>query len=939
MSRTFVSILLETLPEQLYIPQVIRDTNAGIQPIVLILSLALLLFAAEQSTTAASNTFRQLAEEFNARGNSSQLDSLVGAQKYPAYKLTQDALEHSFDDEDKVELRLAERLAASIERQFGDAFYLRQVSKYRAWQGATHSARRVLKQRFGDVIDSSERVSPDTLGRQFEQLAGEFLRFGDSATAVKAWQHAGLIQTQTGAETQGQRLLQTSLAIARSIGDLDATARSYNLIGGFFQRSGYYLKAGAYFDSARVIRTKLTDEKGLADCLSNIGGAYQALGNRAEAFRFVAEALRLRRQMADTAQICQSLLNMITAFHHDRPDSEVIAWLQEARSLATPTTDGQLQARLLQAEGMIAEDSDGLDSAATLYESALRLAEEHNNAHLTISLLLNLASLRSSQGDYRGALEFYLKAEDRATGGGGSAALATIEHDLGVAYQKLGDIETAVKHYQRSLEIRRRLHLPNDMVETLTSLSDIYLTANDSATATGYLLQASEIARSFENPRLYAGSLAAQARMARQTGTYDVALAQLDSARSIYEQEGDRQGVFNMLIMAADYARLARDSESSAKYVAAARSILQLRDTYANSQSLDLVVGLLYSDRGELDSAYTYLARVVGRLEDSRRNIPDIELRAFQKSSNRFVYEKLVAIFETKYQQGQVECLDSLLRYVELAKSRSLMDAIGQSRGNVRAKVPRAMLLQEQSLLGRIEKTESELAKDDTSLHRGSLLRQLADLNVDLTNVRLRQSLEDPRAEELFQPQPPSVAKLRERLPDDRSAILDYLLMPEQSLLLVVTKTEARVCNLASRPDLTKRLADYLALLQRSVRDESLIDSLNVTASDLAHSVLSEFTKSVSKFDRLYILPDGALSLLPFESLVCGGKYLIERAEVAYLPSLQFLTPKPRTAAREQPRLLVFADPELSANLQPLPYSRKEAQWLSSSFPPIAAWC
>jgi CHAT domain-containing protein/tetratricopeptide (TPR) repeat protein len=913
---------------------VVRESIIRIILVAVFLLLETEFVLSADKLLAQGRPLGQVADSLCATGDKVQLDSAVMNARFPAYRFAREILERYFDSGDEQTLQIAGCVAAAIDRNFGDRFHLRQVAKYQVWRKHLLERRSEAKRRFSEAIRSLGTNANDSLAGLFDSIARNFLELGDSAAAVRAQQYSGSVLSQPAGDKRAMQMLLLSLSIARSIGDLDGVARSLNLIGDACQKSGYTLRAGAYFDSARVIRTMLEDDKGLADCLSNISVVYLSLDQLAESYRFAAEALRIRHQIGDTLQICESVLNMISAFRHDRPPDEVEGWLEEARVLIKTLDDQVLQVRLLQAEGMSAEENGEIDSAIAYYDSALAMQATGDNARLAVSLLTNLAILRSSQGNYEGALRCYVQALDCSQRAANRGALASVLHNIGTVYQRLGDAAAAVTYFQRSLDIRRQLALPNEMVETLSSLGEIYVTANDLPMAAEYFQQAADIARAYDNPRLVANALVAQAQLDQRSGDHQAAMAKLDSTMAIYQRQSDAQRVFDVQIIRTNYARLSCDFARANEYLASAKQLLQSRRTYANIQRCEIEAGMIWYDRGELDTAYTYLARVVGRLEQSRRNIPDLELRAFQKGSNRYLYEKLVAIFASKYRQSQQRALlDSLVRYVELAKSRSLLEALDRLPGDAVSRVPAGLRRQERRVLAEIERTENEFNDSLPPTKRDALQKQIVELEGRLIDVRLRQSLVDSHSDGRFQPQPPSLKILKERLSDGHTAVLDFLLAPEHSLLIVITGDGAFLYELPSRERLTAQFADYSALLQRSATGESLIDSLRGAANALAKTLFGPFIDKLSRFDRLYVAADGALSLLPFEALVCGDKYVIEHSQVAYVPSLQLLTSVSKAPTSEQPRLLIIADPQSNDKLRPLPYSLKEAQWITELFP------
>jgi CHAT domain-containing protein len=249
------------------------------------------------------------------------------------------------------------------------------------------------------------------------------------------------------------------------------------------------------------------------------------------------------------------------------------------------------------------------------------------------------------------------------------------------------------------------------------------------------------------------------------------------------------------------------------------------------------------------------------------------------------------------------------------------------------SRIPANLRKQERTVLAQIEGIENEFNDSLSPTKRDGLQNHLAELDVALADVRLRQSLADSRANRSLQPRPTSISELQARLPDSHTVVLDYLLAPDQSFLIAIAREGVFLCKLPSRSLLTEQFANYAALLQKSVQDESLIDSLRNNAETLAKTVFGPFFDKLSRYDRLYILADGALSLLPFEALVCDRKYVIERSEITYIPAMQLLPETFDNEVPAQPRLLIIADPQPSDKLRPLPYSLKEAQWISELFP------
>lgn len=901
-------------------------------PLLLVLA-AVSLCIPTHCQAAGLDAFQQQVDTLLAADDSLRLDSLVAAERYTAYTFLRSGLETYFDKGDKHFLRLISQVALAVEQGFGDRFYLRQIARYELFRSESLRRRRELKAAFEAANVLSERA-PDSAVALLLPLADDFLQIHDSTSATTALQYAASFAPRSVPEDRAFPALTRAIAISRTSGDLDGLARSFILMGNHFKKAGDLPRAGAYFDSARVLKTELKDDDGLATCLNNIASVYFAVGEIDLSYSFATEALRKREELADSTQVCQSLLNLITAFRQDRSADQIRGWLAQARAYSCDLRGDLPALRLLQAEAVIAEADGDLDSARGLYLRARNRLTGGEQVPLEISLLMSLAAIASDQGDYTAALQYHLETQRLADSIQDRNASAKAIHNIGVVHQKLGDDERAAGFYLKSVEIKGQLGLPNEMIETLNNLAEIYLSVSDYPAASKYLTQSTTIARAYANQRLYAASLTVMARLKQETGDWSAAYGCLDSVLAIYTDQTNMQGVFDIHLLTAEFARLDSDFATAQKHLAAAAPLLRLYSSYANLQKYDLAAGQLWYDRRKLDSASIYLARVIARLESSRRNIPDSQLRASQKSEYRFIYEKMALIFADRYRRtGKAALLDSLTAIIELAKSRSLLDLMSQSHLNIRSRIPAVLLAEERQLLRKIEDTEAKLAESTDPNARGPLLTDLTAYNTALTEVRLKQSLADPAAQRLFYPDPASVADISERLADTRTAVLDFLLTPEKSLLLVVSKSGKKLYRLPPRTEITDKLTRYLDLLRNSVANESLLDSLKLAGAILTRAVLGEFGSEVKQFDKLLVCGDGALTVLPFESLIIEGKYLIQHADISLLPSLQLLSP---SGARKQPtakpRLLAFADPQPEDNLKPLPYSLKEAQSIATLF-------
>ncbi len=865
-----------------------------------------------------------------------KVDSLEFDSRFALYRYLQRGFEEYFDKGDVSRLADLELAARYVSETFGDDFYLRQCDKFKNWRENYLTKRRQLKVEYSLNQQGLNQVDvpADTYCDQMMKLADAFLELGDSASAVNCLQVAGAMGAGRTSSDNIRGLLSKSLAISRAIGDLDGLSRSYNLTGRFHEQRAEFIKAGAYFDSARVIKFELGDLAGSADALNNIASVYLSIGDKANSLRFAEEALQQRRELGDSTQVLQSLLMIIPAFARDVPDSTAQQWLNEADRLSRLQSEPQPMERLAYSRGVIAELGGELDSALSQYSQALAIATGSKNHRLALAILQNLAALESSMGRFSESVAHYVAAQELATNSRNSAALATIYHNLGSLHQRLGDLELASDYYRRALEIRRQLDMRIQSAETLGNLAELYLTTGDPATAEVYIRQAIQVAQLAGDRRRLASALTRLAHLRQLNKDYVGAMAELDSAEAVESESQTPQRRIDYLCLRAEFSRQAQELAQADRYLSDAYRVLDSCATYTNRQRVDIIRAELAADRKRWREAYTSLATVIARSEQLRGSIPNPQLRTSFQGRSRFVYEHMVKTLFNLRKSGEFSGGDdSLLAYTEKAKSRGLLDAVYGMDGPNDSRQWAHMRSEESNLLREVERVEQSLADDGDAQSIKRKISLLANLETRLTDLRLKQGAAISTSARIYSPQPISIRKIQSSLPDERTALISFLLTPESSYVILLDRRRFTVEEIPGRSEISARVAEFARLIQVSIKDESLLDSLDAIAELLGKQLLPRELFAQGNYNHLLICADGILSVLPFEALRFNDRYLIESSAIASVPSLYLYG---SGSSNSQPpkatRLLALADPRNNSQLRQLPFSAREVDWISEAF-------
>ena len=142
---------------------------------------------------------------------------------------------------------------------------------------------------------------------------------------------------------------------------------------------------------------------------------------------------------------------------------------------------------------------------------------------------------------------------------------------------------------------------------------------------------------------------------------------------------------------------------------------------------------------------------------------------------------------------------------------------------------------------------------------------------------------------------PITLEVLQSRIPDDRTAVLEYLLGESRSILFCIKKDSFDLIELPPAREIDDALSGYLSYLE----DPSISVRKGLPAAQrLCRMLLTPALRSLpARVDRLVIVPDGVLFRLPFEALALPAPdatepvYVNDRFALSYAPSASSLDP------------------------------------------------
>jgi tetratricopeptide (TPR) repeat protein len=665
-------------------------------------------------------------------------------------------------------------------------------------------------------------------------------------------------------------------------GHRDAVARLGNMAS-CLSKLGREREARPLYEEALAMSRRLFggDHPDVATSLDNLGCCRKRLGATADALPLLKEALAMRRRLGDDhPDVVVSLNNVGLALHDVGRPHQALPFLEESLAIRRrlwPCDDVDVASGLNNL-GLCLTSLGRPVEALRFHEESLAMIRRlgGDDRQLLAGALGNVALATLDVGRAADALPLFEEAlaTQRRAVDGDHADIALGLSNLALCLQDLGRTTQALPLFEESLAMFRRL-FEGDHPMVTAALSNV-------GTCLGRLGRNKEVVPLHEaalamSRRLCGGE---DARVARQE--MNLAMSLIGAGRT---DEGWRH-----LEEAVQVARRVAWPDLYAALANAAATRLEA---------------------GEAAAALALAEEAVDRVEVLRAEaagLTDADRARYFAQLKRFgAFDLAVAALRTLGRDGDA------VRFIERARARSLLDTLDRARIDALAEARRrAEERGDAALLGRIDAAQTSLDATETDVARlthalatvglagpGSEERreEARKLTAGLAAARraqqeaLRQRAHLIRDE--FAAARPADAAALQRLAGADGRVLEYAVSEEESTLFVVPPegSAIRAFRLAWRDgtavtskSLAEKVEAYGARMRagggeaRGWFEEEAKGGGGVSGSELFEVLVpAEVREDVLRAKVVYVVADGALNRLPFETLVVApGTFWLE---------------------------------------------------------------
>ncbi len=632
--------------------------------------------------------------------------------------------------------------------------------------------------------------------------------------------------------------------------------------------------------------------------------------NKQAALSLLWEAAPLWRLTKEAFREIDTQLQ-IGLIHLDLGDAQkAIPAFEQARELSREHTVQVTEAQALRLLGESYQQVGDLRQAQQMLEQSMKSPSAPGGFLIEIHALNSLGSIALSQGEIHHAITNYLKILERSRQNG-------LQNFEGMALSKLGRIYSSIGEYQQALDylnMGQRLHRSQlDMAFSLNNTGKIYLATGDTAKSVELFQQALAIAQRSGNQILIADTLNNLGLSSMQSGRSQEALDYFQQALDISRDHGIKPEVVESLTnIGKAYGAQGKIDLALSNFQASLELTREIGNR--NSEMINLAeigaiqilsgnMGLaqayldpalklsqdLYNPRYQAEILYS-LARVSyasGDLQRAQRQIK-AAVEISEKLRNKFISQEMRASFLGTVQNYYRLYIDTLVKASrsaddqysaeafqvnEMARARSLLETIVESRVDLRAGVANELIELETKLRQKIEGKSELLSRKNNDWQTIQNIREeIASLESELEQVVSNIRKQSPSYAALTFPKPLSVADIqREVIRDDNTLLLEYSLGKEDSYLWEISRTEFRLHRLLSGDKIEETAKNFYQIVskrpargagQRNAEMKEIVE----TGQKLSQMLLGPVAHRLNG-QTLIVVADGALQYVPFSAL------------------------------------------------------------------------
>jgi CHAT domain-containing protein len=541
-------------------------------------------------------------------------------------------------------------------------------------------------------------------------------------------------------------------------------------------------------------------------------------------------------------------------------------------------------ADLEDARGDLEMERGNYAQAQICFESVLESARTNSDSYQEAGALLDLSWSADEQTHFDEALDWAAPARKISLAQGFAAIAQRALGNMGWAYYKMGDLEKAEGMFTEAKDQAAKLGMTDSEAGWLLNLGLVHMDSNDLGAAEASYRQSFDLATKIKSREDTINALMSLAFVSEQTGKLDHAKRYADQALSMAREDGNkRDETYPRLVQ----GRVAAREHDPAAAETAFHEVAESPDSPVFLKwEAERSLARLYEDENQTSLANREYRTALNTFEAARSELQHEDSRLPFLTNASGIYDDYI-----HFLVGHAKS-DEALQVAEYQRGRTLAEGLG--------------------LLNDLP--PKTLPKNPTS-RAASLIKSGA-----------RETGHPAAHAKGFKPETINPRAIARRA---GGTIFFYSLGEKQSYLWAITPQKTSLFSLPGKSEIDatvqryrKELVDQQEFLSQADKDGRVLYRKLVAP---AQALLAQ-----NKDARVFIIPDGSLNTLNFETLLVGednspAHYWIEHATIADASSLRVLAaswsgPRQRLKPQSEARL------DGTAGSRALPGSNRDDQ-------------
>jgi CHAT domain-containing protein/Tfp pilus assembly protein PilF len=678
-------------------------------------------------------------------------------------------------------------------------------------------------------------------------------------------------------------------------------AKSYHNIGLIYDERGEYNKALEYYFEALQVRKEIFGEKhnDVAQTFNNIGIVYNNKGEYTMALEYFSKALQIRKEILgeNNPDMAQSY-NNIGLIYEDKGESTIaLEYYFKALQIRKEIL-GENNPDVAQSYnniGSIYSDKIEIDKALEYYFKSLEINKRiFGEKHITVAdSYNNIGLVYYDKDEYDKALEYHFKALQirKELLDEKHPYIAMSYNNIGIVYYEKGEYDNALEYFFKSLQIYKAIHGEESpyVAGCYLNIGNIFLAKGKYDNALEYYFKSLQIRKKVfgeKHPELTKCFICIGSTYSNK-GDYNKALE--------YFQKGISSCLYDFNDPIDVYE--APIIKGYLKWDYLLQCLLSKAEIFTDKRKSPS--GLSFNARKKIALRHYQACDTLIDLTRKKIVTQSDKLSLGEKATK--VYKEAIDLLTTiQPLNNEVNLTNSMDKDQTLAfyfseknKSSVLLEALAGQEAQKYAGIPDSLLQKEHNLKIDIAFCIKQLAEPENidSTKAALLQDRLFFSNRSYDSLIEVFEKQFPKYHDLKYGTKPTTIKDIQKLLDKRTAMISYSTGDSTITIFTLTKNNLNVKKVPK----IKNLEDSIVWFRYGLTNTSPVmqENFRRLGYKLYQQLFPDTTPINGQIENLYLIPDGELSIMPFEALLTSNysgnlndyknyPFLIKRYNISY---------------------------------------------------------